>query len=118
MGILLTIIAFILIALIAPFGMLFGTIKSIIEGKANEYYKEIAIVIDQFGNVSCSYLLNFTLIKKNGYRFGNRKETISSCIGKNKQGNTLSLVGKVLYKTLDTIQKNHCEDSIDKNVTE
>ena len=49
----------------------------------------------------------------NGYAFGNPNETISSALGKNQRDGTLSWFGKVICKILDTIDKNHCEKSID-----
>ena len=50
---------------------------------------------------------------RNGYKFGNVNETISSTWGKNQRDGTLSLFKKVICKILDTIDKNHCEKSID-----
>jgi hypothetical protein len=44
--------------------------------------------------------------------FGNKKETISSVIGKNKLTNTLSPLGKALNAFLNYIDKNHSLNSI------
>lgn len=73
----------------------------------------MATSIDVLGNVVCSELFNQVLINKNGYKFGNRKETISSCIGKNKRADTLTKIGLILSAILDFIDKNHSLDSID-----
>jgi hypothetical protein len=60
------------------------------------------------------HLLNDLLLIKNEntYLFGNKKETISSVIGKNSLTNTLSTVGKALNAFLNFIDKNHSLNSI------
>jgi len=60
------------------------------------------------------HLLNDTLLIKNtnSYQFGNKKETISSVIGKNKLTNTLSPLGKALNAFLNYIDKDHSLNSI------
>lgn len=73
----------------------------------------MATSIDVLGNVVCSELFNQVLINKNGYKFGNRKETISSCIGKNKRASTLTKTGLFLSSILDFFDKNHSLESID-----
>lgn len=82
------------------------------------YFKSSAVNLDRFGNSEFRTLFNLTLKKKEGYKFGNMEETISSVLGKNQRDNTLSFAGKVLVFILDTIEKNHCKKSIktfDKN---
>ena len=82
------------------------------------YFKSSAFNLDRFGNSEFRTLFNLTLKKKEGYKFGNMEETISSVLGKNQRDNTLSFAGKVLVFILDTIDKNHCKKSIktfDKN---
>ena len=78
-----------------------------------EFLLQIAISIDQLGNVVMQHLLNTLWIKKSGYKFGNRDETISSVIGKNKQLRTLTLFGKNMDKILEFIEANHSLNSID-----
>jgi hypothetical protein len=60
------------------------------------------------------HLLNDTLLIKNQhtYLFGNKKETISSVIGKNHLTNTLSRLGKALNSFLNFIDKDHSLNSI------
>ena len=65
------------------------------------------------GNVVLQHLLNLLWIKKEGYKFGNRDETISSVLGKNKQLNMLTGFGKGIDKSLDFIDPNHSLNSID-----
>lgn len=76
------------------------------------YFKQSAINIDKFGNSEFRTLFNLTLITKEGYKFGNLNETISSTLGKNEKNNTLSLVGKGLVWLLNLIDKDHCKKSI------
>ncbi len=76
---------------------------------------KIALGIDQLGNVVCKHLFNITLIKKDGYKFGNEDETISSAIGKNKKINTLTFTGRLLDWFLDIIDKNHSIKAIEED---
>ena len=76
------------------------------------YFRYSAINIDKFGNSEFRTLFNLTLITKDGYRFGNSNETISSTLGKNERDNTLSQIGKTLVWLLDKIDKDHCKKAI------
>ena len=89
--------------------LFFGKLKSL-----SVYFLEVAISIDNTGNVMMQHLLNdFLLIKqKETYYFGNKKETISSVIGKNSLTNTLSPLGKALNAFLNWIDKDHSFNSI------
>jgi hypothetical protein len=60
------------------------------------------------------YLLNDLLLIQHPttYYFGNKKETISSVIGKNSLTNTLSPLGKALNAFLNWIDKDHSFNSI------
>lgn len=80
-------------------------------GISNEYFKQTAIDIDKFGNRNFRTLLNLTL-QKDGYKFGNINETISSALGKNQRDNKLTNTGRIICKILDTLDKNHCQKSI------
>ena len=62
-------------------------------------------------------LFNDILIKIGGYKFGNRQETISSVLGKNQRSNTLTKAGKILRFILDVIDKDHCKNSINDNLS-
>jgi hypothetical protein len=77
----------------------------------NGYFHETAIDIDRFGNRNLRALLNETL-QKNGYKFGDDRETISSALGKNKLKGTLTTTGKLLCQLLDFLDENHCIKSI------
>jgi hypothetical protein len=113
MGILLFFIATILWILLTPVNWVLVMFK---HGLSNKYFKETAIDIDRFGNRNFRTLLNATLIKSNGYKFGNELETISSILGKNLKNKTLTKTGKILCNILDFIDKNHCINSINNNI--
>lgn len=82
-------------------------------GNLSNYFKETAIDIDRFGNRNLRTLLNETL-QKNGYKFGDERETISSALGKNKKNNTLTKTGIIICDILDYLDENHCIKSIKK----
>lgn len=99
--------------------MLFGTIsiivaiQRIIVGKAHHsYFFECAFAVDILGNVMGQHLWNFIFIKNEGYKFGNRRETMSSVLGKNQRNNTLRWCGKTIVLILELFEKNHCLISI------
>ena len=113
MGILLAFIAVILTVLIAPFALIYEIITLVRFSKVSEYFFNIAISIDQLGNVVCQGLFNDFLITKEGFKFGNPDETISSVLGRNYLTGTLKPTGKVLRWILDKIEKDHCVKSIE-----
>jgi len=92
-----------------------GFIITMFYPNRKKHLYNIALGIDQLGNVVCGQLFNLTLIKKTGYRFGNEDETISSVIGKNKRTNTLTATGRLLDTLLDAIDKNHSIDAIEED---
>ena len=116
-SILLFLIALILLTTTAPIGFIYTIIRQLIVNKAKTlslYFTEIALVLDEAGNVIMQHILNdFLLIKKwDTYYFGNKKETISSVIGKNYMTKTLSPLGIALNSFLNFIDKGHSLNSI------
>ena len=116
-SILLFLIALILLTTTAPIGFIYTIIRQLIVNKVKTlslYFTEIALVLDEAGNVIMQHILNdFLLIKKrNTYYFGNKKETISSVIGKNYMTETLSPLGLSLNSFLNFIDKGHSLNSI------
>jgi hypothetical protein len=112
MGILLYFIAIILylpltiintILVLNKYGWKFKTI--------DDYFFQTAVDIDKFANRNFRTLWNQTL-QKNGYQFGDERETVSSALGKNKRDNTLTQTGKILCDLLDRLDENHCIKSI------
>lgn len=127
MGILLFLIAIITVPGLSVLGFAYSILKLAFKGLAAIYKyvdniaKLCALVLDQFGNVVCADLLNDTMYKKGSkyYPHGNRKETASSVLGKNKikKDSEFSKLGNfVANKFLETLDKNHVEESIDHNV--
>lgn len=110
-------IAFVLVVTTTPIGFLYALLRQLFFGKVKTlqlYFIEVALALDNAGNVIMQHLLNDTLLlkKENTYLFGNKKETISSVIGKNHLTNTLSPLGKALNAFLNLIDKNHSLNSI------
>ena len=110
-------IAIVLFICTTPIGFFYALLRKLFFDKLKTlsiYFLEVAISIDNTGNVMMQYLLNdFLLIKRpTTYYFGNKKETISSVIGKNSLTNTLSSLGKALNAFLNWIDKDHSFNSI------
>ena len=81
----------------------------------DEYFRQTAVDIDRFGNRNFRTTLNLTM-QRNGYKFGNVNETISSALGKNQRDKTLTLTGRILCFILDTLDPDHCKNSINEMV--
>ena len=115
LGFFLYLIASIIKWVLAPGAYIYGFVASIVigNGEFDRYHHNLAVAKDQYGNALCKHLFNWTLIKKEGYKFGNIDETISSVIGKNKLTKTLTICGKILDRMLDFFDHNHSIDSID-----
>ena len=114
-------IAFVLLITTAPIGFFYALLRQIIFEKVKTlsiFFTEVALVLDEAGNVVMQHLLNDTLLikNKNTYYFGNKKETISSVIGKNSLTGTLAPLGKALNSFLNFIDKGHTLNSIIYNV--
>jgi hypothetical protein len=110
-------IAFVLVVTTTPIGFVYALLRQLFVGKIKTlqiYFIEVALALDNAGNVIMQHLLNDTLLIKNTntYQFGNKKETISSVIGKNHLTNTLSRLGKALNSFLNFIDKDHSLNSI------
>jgi hypothetical protein len=112
MGILLYFVAIILyvpltiintILVLSKYGWKFKTI--------DDYFYQTAVDIDKFANRNFRTLWNETL-QKNGYQFGDERETVSSALGKNKRDGTLTKTGIVICNILDRLDENHCMKSI------
>ncbi|MGB6152935.1 MAG: NUDIX domain-containing protein [Pricia sp.] len=115
-GILLFLISIVLLAVTGPLGFIYGFFHSLFRKGINgigEYFLKIAISIDQLGNVMMQHLLNTLWVKKGRYNFGNRDETISSALGRNKKLGTLTGFGNAIDKLLDVIDPDHSLNSID-----
>ena len=121
MGFLLFIISIFLTVFTVPLGIIYTIFKFMFKGKiyllfkvGNGYFYKFALAIDQMGNVAMQDLFNVIFITKEGYKFGNQDETISSVLGKNQYRQTLSGLGIFIVKILNFIDKNHALNSIEK----
>lgn len=108
MGLILYIIATILWIPLTVINWLFVAFN---HSLSNNYFKQTAIDIDRFGNHNFRCFLNTTM-QKEGYKFGNVNETISSVLGKNQRDKTLTKFGEGICFILDKLDKNHCKKSI------
>lgn len=110
MGFILLIVAIVLSLILLPIGWFYSliTLRSDLK-KLNSYAKLIALSIDQLGNVVLSNLMNDTLIKENGHKFGNEDETISKVLGINKYYGKLTKLGKIISDILNWLDKDHVE---------
>lgn len=81
-----------------------------------DYFRSTALDIDKWSNREFRTLWNKTLRTDIGYQFGVPGETISSALGKNQEGGTLTKKGKTLVDILNIIQKDHCLISIQNNI--
>ena len=111
-GFILLIVALLISVVLMPIGFIFQIIVTLFRS-IDLYLFHIAKSIDQLGNVVCADLFNYTMIKKDGYRFGNEDVTISHVLGMNKKFNNLTFTGKALSWLLNAIDKNHVEKAIE-----
>ena len=114
-------IAFVLFFTTAPFGFLYAVIRQTFAKSVNSlslYFLELALALDNAGNVLMQHVLNDALLIRNEktYLFGNKMETISSVIGKNLLTHTLSPMGLTLNAILHWIDKDHSLNSINYEI--
>ena len=76
-----------------------------------------AVSRDQTGNVIHYTILNKYLIDANGYKFGDKDETVSGVLGINEVLHYIEnkKLGRWLVSKLNDIETNHCKISIDRN---
>jgi len=120
-SLLLFCIAFVLFFTTAPLGFLYAVIRQTFVKSVNSlsvYFLELALALDNAGNVLMQHVLNDALLIRNQktYLFGNKMETISSVIGKNLVTHTLSPTGILLNSFLHWIDKDHSLNSINYEV--
>lgn len=123
MGTALAFVALLMAFVLYPIGLIMSFVVNLYRRKwefsfrrLDDQFLAIATSIDTSGNVVCKDLFNLLLKQKAGYNFGNRRETISSALGKNQRDGTLTKIGGFVVFVLDKIDKNHCLKSIDKSV--
>lgn len=101
------------------FGVLFREIRVFVKNlpkptwELNRYFYGLALDINMFSNGAFKTLWNKTLIIPTGYKFGDRREPMSSALGKNFVGATYSRRGLALICTIDIIDfPLHCKRAI------
>lgn len=77
-----------------------------------EFILLLAVILDVAINVITKVPFNRLLIKKDGFKFGNRRDTISRVLGINERDNKLTKLGDTLCRFLNFIDKDHCKKSI------
>ena len=112
----LFVIAFVLFVALSPIALVVKLYVACRDRSFNhEWFRRLAISIDQAGNVVADDLFNLILIKNSYDRFGNEDETISSVLGKNHKHNTLTYFGNALTTLLNAIDPNHTLKSIERS---
>lgn len=106
-GFLLNVLASLIKAILHPFCFIFGAIDSLLKGEFDSWQKELALTKDKWGNVLIKYPANRLLITKEGYQFGNYRETISKVLGINKYNNTLTSFGRLIDSILEFWDEGH-----------
>ena len=114
-NILLFVVAVLLLILLAPIAVLIKVIIAIRRGKFDsEWFKRLALSLDQLGNVIADDFFNWLLIRDDGIApFGDEDETVSSVLGKNYLAGNLTVMGKALRYMLHMIDNNHSVKSIE-----
>lgn len=122
-GFVLFFISVLILSVLGPIAFVYTVVRSIIRLSRTELqmlfgrlFYFMAYAVDQFGNVIGQYLFNDTLIKINGYKFGNPDETISAVLGMNKKNKTLSKLGTYICNILNYIDPNHVEKAADSEI--
>ena len=115
MGVLLNIIASVLKWALQPTMFIIGLVVSLRKREFNKWQMDLAYAKDVLGNVLIKYAANFVLIKKGGYRFGDKTKTISYVLGINEIKGKLTIFGRIIVKILNTIDKNHTQNAIKTN---
>lgn len=122
-GITLLIVAFVFTAFFAILSFIFDPIYYLITLKwqtglnhLGDWFKKLAISIDQFGNASAATMLNLALRKKGGIDFGDEDDTISYVIGRNYYHGSLTIFGKIIRLILHIIDRNHVEKAVESKI--
>ena len=124
MGLLLYIISKLLGFIAKPFQFFYHLFKEVKAGLTIANLKRIdneflakAILEDKYCNEQDAELLTALFLTKNSiHKFGNKKETISSVLGKNLVAGTLTKKGFEICRILNDLQKNHVLISIDNSI--
>jgi len=123
MGFVLFLVSIVLVSILSLVSMVFTPIYYLITFKwksglnqLDKWFLCLAIGLDQFGNASCSKVLDLTM-QKNGVKFGDVDTTVSYILGRNKYKGTLTWFGKFICFVLHVIDKDHVEKAVDVQIS-
>lgn len=123
MGFILFIVAIILTSVTTVISMIITPVYYIITFKwitgvktLDRWFYKMALGLDQFGNISNKETLQVLLAKKDAHPHGDEDDTVSYVIGRNKYKRKLTRFGKVIERTLNLCQRQHCEIAISKKM--
>jgi hypothetical protein len=94
-----------------PFNIIVGLLRGL--RKYRVWLHELKHQLSEFGGTLHSASINQFCYTKDGWLAGSASESVSSCFGKNYVLGTLTGFGKVWYKTMDLMDKNHSLDAIE-----
>lgn len=111
---LLFVLAIVILFLFAPISFIIGLISKFWRKKIGsglddftQNLQAVTYTLDLLGNVTLFDWLWFLFKKKDGYRFGQKGETISFVLWKNFKQKSLTKFGQYLYSTIDFFDKGH-----------
>ena len=117
MWIVLGIFSFYLLKYVAPVAFIIGAFmlfyrKTIGQGldDLSIDLKKVNYTLDLLGNVTIFNWLWFLFKTKDGYKFGNVRETISYVLKVNYEQNTLRYLGKPLYNIINKLDPGHFDN--------
>lgn len=110
-NLLLFLVAYILAFVFFPLGFVYALVTFRVSKK--KYLFNLAFAIDKLGNATLGVVMNDILKKKGGLSFGNYNQTISYCLGRNQQLQTLTKLGRFVAAVLDKIDPNHCQKAVE-----
>ena len=115
MGFILTIVARVLFLIVWSISPIIAFLSNLHRRSFWKFQNRLAFTdaleLDIYANYACRHTWNL-IFQLEGYEFGVKGETISSALGKNQRDGTLTWVGLFICFILDTLDKDHCQNSI------
>ena len=115
----LFLVAMVLLFILAGFWLVSGIIVALTTDPTHtvkslsNYFRRLAIWIDQFWNVLLWPFFNLYAINNSWYKFWNQDETISKVLKENHKTKNLQKLWKALYYIIDLIDPWHFEWILD-----
>ncbi|MDR6548550.1 hypothetical protein J2810_004640 [Chryseobacterium rhizosphaerae] len=113
---LLFVLAIVILIVFSPICFIIGVISKFWRKKVgqglDDFTENLAAVtytLDLLGNVTLFDWLWFVWKKKDGYKFGQKGETISYVLWKNVKQKTITKIGLYLYSTINFFDEGHFE---------